>query len=225
MNFFSSGIPLVRNLPLLLLCLLLQACTQTQKGLSETARLAFLGEDDIQLTNDQVANLPYASMYLRLDGGQQIFVVLGFKEDGQLKWITRDKAMIVTQHGRLVKTQGLADNLTEVTNLDRDPLRDPLRMSEGASWQRTLGWTEKGQLRAGTAVSHFTRQKDEVLHLAGKPVACRVWQEDVELKESGKSWRNTFWIDTTSGTVRKAVQMLGADYFPVETTILKPAKS
>lgn len=215
----------MRNLPLLLLCLFLQACTQTQKGLTETARLAFLGEDDIELTNSQIASIPYASMYLRLDGGQQIFVVLGFKEEGQLKWITRDKAMIVTQHGRLVKTQGLQDNLIEVTATAQDPLRNAAGLTEGARWQRTIGWTENGQLRAGTAISRFSRQKDSVLQLAGKPVACRVWQEDVTLRESGKSWRNTFWVDSSSGTVRKAVQMLGADYFPVETTILKPAKS
>ncbi|MFG1173058.1 YjbF family lipoprotein [Erwiniaceae bacterium CAU 1747] len=215
----------MRNLPLLLLCLLLQACTQTQKGLGETLKLAFLGEDDIQLTNQQIANIPYASMYLRLNGGQQIFVVMGFSEEGQQKWITQDRSTVVTQSGRLVKTLGLADNLNEVSNLQQDPLRDALRLTDGSSWTRVLSWTEKGQLRTGTAVSHFTRQQDEVLQLAGRQVACRVWQEEVELKETGKTWRNTFWVDTSSGQVRQAVQMLGADYFPVAITILKPAKS
>ena len=215
----------MRNLSLLLLCLLLQACTQTQKGLGETFKLAFQGEDDIHLTNNQIANIPYASMYLRLDGGRQLFVVLGYDEDGQQKWITQDRAMVVIQNGRLVKTLGLADNLNDVTNLQQDPLHSPLRLTEGASWTRILSWTEKGQIRTGTAVSHFTRQKDEVLDLAGQKVACRVWQEDVQLTESGKSWHNTFWIDTTSGEIRQAEQTLGADYFPVTTTILKPATS
>ncbi|MBK0034004.1 YjbF family lipoprotein [Erwinia sp. S43] len=214
----------MRNLPLLLLCLLLQACTQTQKGLSETVKLAVLGQDDIELTNQQIANIPYASMYLRLNGGQQIFVVMGFNENGQQKWITQDRATVVTENGRLVKTLGLADNLNEVTNLQQDPLRDALRLTDGASWTRVLSWTEKGQLRTGTAVSHFTRLKDEVLPLGGRQVASRVWQEEVELTESGKTWRNTFWVDSSSGQVRQAVQMLGADYFPVATTILKPAK-
>ncbi|MFK8259215.1 YjbF family lipoprotein [Erwinia sp. AnSW2-5] len=215
----------MRNLPLLLLCLLLQACTQTQKGLGETVKLAFLGVDDIQMTNEQIDNMPYASMYLRVNGGQQIFVVLGFNENGQQKWITRDKAMLVTQHGRMVKTLGMGDNLNEVSNLDSDPLRDALHLTEGASWTRTLRWTEGGTPQAGTAVSHFSRLKDEVLQLVGQPVACRVWQEDVSIAESGESWRNTFWVDISSGQVRQSLQMLGADYIPVESTILKPAKS
>lgn len=215
----------MRNLPLLLLCLLLQACTATQKGLSEAATQAFLGLDDIEMTPEQVAKLPYASMYLRIADGQQIFVVLGFSEHGQQKWITADQAILVTQNGRLVKTSGLSDNLQQVSNLEQDPLRNPLQLSEGTRWTHTLSWTEKGQLRAGQAVSRFTRLKDEVLQLAGHPVATRVWQEDVTMDTNGKSWRNTFWIDTTSGQVRKTEQLLGADYLPITTTILKPAKS
>ncbi len=163
-------------------------------------------------------------MYLRVNDGQQIFVVLGFNENGQQKWITRDRAMLVTQHGRLVKTLGMADNLNDVSNLANDPLRDALHLSDGASWARAMSWTENGQPRAGSATSRFTRLKDEVLQLAGEPVACRVWQEEVSA-DDGHAWRNTFWIDTTSGQVRQARQMLGADTIPVEFTILKPAKS
>ena len=213
----------MRNLSLLLLCLLLQACTQTQRGLGDTLKLAFQGEDDIQLTNHQIENIPYASMYLSLNNERQIFVVLGYNEAGQQKWITQDRAVIVMQDGRLVKTLGLTDNLNEVSNLQQDPLRQPLRLTTGASWTRTLSWTEQGQLRSATAVSHFTRLADEVLDLAGHHVACQVWQEDVQLNENGKSWSNTFWVDASNGQIRRAEQMLGADYFPVTTTILKPA--
>lgn len=215
----------MRNLPLLLLCLLLQACTQTQKGLGETVKLALLGVDDIQMTNQQIDNMPYASMYLRVNGGQQIFVVLGFNENGQQKWITRDKAMLVTQQGRLVKTLGMTDNLNNVSNLDNDPLRDALHLTDGASWTRTLRWTEGGQPHSDTAISRFTRVQDEVLQLAGQSVACRVWQEEVSTTEGGESWRNTFWVDISSGQVRQSRQMLGTDSIPVEFTILKPAKS
>lgn len=215
----------MRYLPLLLLCLLLQACTQTQKGLGETVKLALLGPDDVQVSDEQIESLPYASMYLRVNNRQQIFVVLGFDENGQQKWITRDQSMVVTQHGRVVKTLGLSDNLLEVNNLQQDPLTAPLSLTEGASWTRTLSWTEAGKFRSTTATSRFSRLKDQVLTLGGNTVACRVWQEEVELPAEGKSWTNTFWIDTTSGQVRQSQQTLGGDYFPLETTILKPAKS
>lgn len=213
----------MRYLSLLLLCLLAQGCTQTQKSLGETVKLALLGPDDVQVTAEQVESLPYASMYLRVNDGQRIFVVLGFDESGQQKWITRDRAMIVTQHGRVVKTLGLADNLHETDNLAQDPLVDPLQLTEGASWTRTISWSQAGRFHAATAVSRFSRLPDEVLELAGRRIACRVWQEDVDA--DGKSWRNIFWIDTTTGQLRQSRQALGGDDFSVETTILKPAKS
>lgn len=215
----------MRHIPLLVLCLLLQACTQTQKGLEDTVEYAVSGPGDVTVTDRQVADLPYASMYLRVNDGQRIFVVLGYNEQGQQKWVTQDKAMLVTEHGRLVKTLGLSDNLLDVNNLQNDPLRDPLHLSEQSSWTRTLSWTENGQLRAATAVSHFSRGTDEVLTLAGEAVPCRVWLEEVSVDALGKRWQNRFWIDNSSGQVLQAEQSLGADYLPVVTTILKPAQS
>ncbi|RWR03121.1 hypothetical protein ED28_04815 [[Pantoea] beijingensis] len=215
----------MRHIPLLLLCLLLQACTQTQKGIGETIKYVFLGVDDVALTDEQVQEMPYASMYLRLNGGQRIFTVLGYDEQGQQKWITQDKAMVVTQHGRIVKTLGLSDNLRDVNNLQQDPLINALQITESSRWTRTLSWTENGRLRSGTAVSHFSRAKDEVLTIAGRAVPCRVYREEVEIAADGKSWENTFWVDASTGQVRQGQQSLGADYISVETTLLKPAKS
>jgi len=215
----------VRRLPLLLLCLLLQACTQTQKGLEQTVMLAIKGPDDVTVTNEQVADLPYASLYARINEGPRIFVVLGYNENGQQKWVTQDKAMLALQHGRLVKTLGLTDNLLNVSNLAQDPLADALHLQNGASWTRVVQWSEQDNQRAATAVSQFQRGDDTVLTIAGQSVACRVWHETVRIDSIGREWQNTFWIDNRDGTVVQANQMLAAGDFPIETTILKPAKS
>lgn len=215
----------MRHIPLLFLCLLLQACTQTQQGLVDTAKLAVMGPDDVTVTDQQIASLPYASMYLRINHGQRIFLVLGYDENGQQKWITQDRAMLVTQQGRLVKTLGLSDNLLEVSNLTQDPLAHPLQLHDNADWTRIMSWTEKGQLRASSVTSRFRRADDEVLTLAGKRVACHVWHEENTLAVNGTQWQNTFWIDAVSGEVRQSAQQVGADTLPVEITILKPAKS
>ncbi len=215
----------MRHIPLLLLCLLLQACTQTQESFGETLQLAVMGPDDVTISDEKIQVLPYASMYLRVNEGPRIFVVLGYNEQGEQKWVTQDQAMLVTQHGRVVRTYGLTDNLQQVNNISQDPLANALQIVDGASWTRTLSWTEHGQLRQGTAISRFSRDKDTVLELAGVNVACRVYHEVVTLDALGKSWENTFWIDTTTGLVRQSKQMLSADDFSVDITLLKPAKS
>lgn len=187
--------------------------------------LAISGPDDVTVSDEQIANLPYASLYARVDNGPRIFVVLGYLENGQQKWVTQDKAMLVMQHGRLVKTLGLRDNLQAVSNLAQDPLADALRLQNGAQWTRVVQWREQDNVRAATARSTFQRGDDEVLNLAGERVPCRVWIETVQMESPGVSWQNTFWIDNRDGTVLQAQQMLAADQFPIVTTLLKPAKS
>ena len=215
----------MRRLSLPLLCLLLQACTPTQQGLEQTVMLAVKGPADVTVTPEQVANLPYASLYARINDGPRIFVVLGYNETGQQKWVTQDQAMLVTQHGRLVKTLGLPSNLADVSNLAQDPLADALHLQNGASWTRMVQWREQENVRAATAISTFQRGDDTVLDIAGERVPCRVWHETVRMESLGAEWQNTFWIDNRDGTVLQANQMLAADAFPIAITLLKPAKS
>ena len=170
---------------LILICLLLQACSATTKELGNSLWDSLFGTPGVQLTDDDIQNMPYASQYMQLNGGPQLFVVLAFAEDGQQKWVTQDQATLVTQHGRLVKTLLGGDNLIEVNNLAADPLIKPAQIVDGASWTRTMGWTEYSTDQA--------------------------------------RWHNRYWIDS-EGQIRQSEQYLGADYFPVKTTLIKAAK-
>ncbi|WP_285277955.1 YjbF family lipoprotein, partial [Klebsiella pneumoniae] len=104
----------------------------------------------VHLTDDELQNMPYASQYMQLNDGPQLFVVLAFDENGQQKWVTQDQATIVTQYSRIVKTLLGGDNLLEVNNLAADPLSKPNQITDGASWTRTMGWTEHKQVRYAT---------------------------------------------------------------------------
>ncbi|WP_025246625.1 YjbF family lipoprotein [Candidatus Sodalis pierantonius] len=209
---------------LLVVCFLLAACCQSQKGIGDTFALAIFGTPDVEITPAQVRAIPYASMYAKVNDGSQIFVVLAYAEQGNLKWATRDQAMLVTRNGRLIKTLGLPDNLLEVTNLDTDPLIHPNRILNGTEWTSTRSWTEKGQLRAATFVSRFSLADNETLTILNVPRATRVLEEDVTIVELKTHYRNRYWVDARSGAVIKTEQSIGPDYFPIETTTLTPYK-
>lgn len=74
---------------LILICLLLQACSATTKELGNSLWDSLFGPPGVQLTDDDIQNMPYASQYMQLNGGPQLFVVLAFAEDGQQKWVTQ----------------------------------------------------------------------------------------------------------------------------------------
>lgn len=136
---------------IILICLLLQACSATTKGLGNSLWESLFGTPGVHLTDDELQNMPYASQYMQLNDGPQLFVVLAFDENGQQKWVTQDQATIVTQHGRIVKTLLGGDNLLEVNNLADDPLiAEPDRRRRGLDAHDGLDRTQAGALRHGT---------------------------------------------------------------------------
>lgn len=211
----------MQRLAILFVCLLLQACSDTTKGLGSSLWRSVAGDDGIQLTNDDIQNMRYASQYMRVNNGPQIFVVLAYDENDQQKWVTQDRAMIVTEHGRIVKTTGLGDNLQQVTNLASDPLAKANQIIDGVNWARQIAWTEHQQVRMATAQSTFTWDGTDTLKIADNTTPVRVLDEEVTA--SGKTWHNRFLIDS-EGQVRQSKQYIGSDYWPVTTILLKAAK-
>ena len=207
---------------IILICLLLQACSATTKGLGNSLWESLFGTPGVHLTDDELQNMPYASQYMQLNDGPQLFVVLAFDENGQQKWVTQDQATIVTQHGRIVKTLLGGDNLLEVNNLADDPLIKPNQIADGAGWTRTMGWTEHKQVRYATARSTFRWDGTDSVKVGSDETQVRVLDEEVTTDQA--TWHNRFWIDE-EGQIRQSLQYLGAGFFPVTTTLIKAATS
>ncbi|MEL4013300.1 YjbF family lipoprotein [Dryocola clanedunensis] len=211
----------MQRLSILVVCLLLQACSATTKGLGTSLWHSIVGTDGVQLTDDDIQNMRYASQYMSINGGPQLFVVLAYDENGQQKWVTQDRATLVTQNGRVVKTVGLGDNLTQVSNLTDDPLAKVNQIIDGATWTRQMAWTEHQQVRMATARSTFRWDGSDTLKVGSSVTPVRVLDEEVTA--SGKSWHNRFWVDS-DGHIRQSKQYLGPDYWPITTVLLKAAK-
>lgn len=211
----------MQRLSLLLVCLLLQACSATTKGLGSSLWHSIAGTDGVQLTDDDIQNMRYASQYMSINGGPQLFVVLAYDEDGQQKWVTQDRAMINTARGRVVKTTGLGDNLQQVTGLAEDPLAKANQIVDGAGWTRQMTWTERQQVRSATARSSFTWDGTDTLKVGSSVTPVRILDE--EITAAGKTWHNRFWVDT-EGQIRRSKQFIGPNYWPITTVLLKAAK-
>ena len=205
-----------------LIGLVLQGCTPSQQSMVETFSTTLRGAPDVTVADETIQALPYPTMYLRLNEGQRIFVVLGYRENGLDKWLTQDRAMVVTRSGRLVKTVGLNSNLIEVTELERDPLMNASALRSGMEWQRNVRWSEEGERRSARLSSTFSAKGEAVLLIAGQRVDTQVWQESVSTVTPKREWQNLFWIEKNTGLVRQSQQMIGAGVVPAEMTLLKP---
>ncbi|QCR10293.1 YjbF family lipoprotein [Brenneria rubrifaciens] len=202
--------------------ILLTGCSQKMDSLSKTAKLAFLGQDDTHVTARQVENTPYASAYLKVGNAPQAFVVLAFAEQQQLKWIAADKNMAVTQHGRLVKTQGFGEDITHVSNLERDPLAAGLlKSTTPMTWQSRFEWAQV--FRGGYEVTSVFRSRGkETLTILDQPRELMRFDEQVTVPALNDSYTNSYWIEPSNGQVVQSYQYMGPGMALVKFTVLKP---
>jgi uncharacterized protein YceK len=211
---------------LLLLCIcvmsLLSGCAQHVGLLGETAKLAFLGQSDVQLPVQKIEQLPYASAYLKVGKAPQAFVVLAVSEQGLQKWITADKNMVVTSHGRIVKTIGFGENITYTNNLTSDPIALGLLKPETPKkWHTQTTWSQV--FRGGyEIISEFENKGIEQITILDKPRSLVRFDEKVFVPALNNSYTNTYWLNPDNGNVVKTFQYMGPGLAQIQFTILKP---
>ncbi|HHX8266110.1 TPA: YjbF family lipoprotein [Vibrio diabolicus] len=212
----------IRQLLILPLLLVLFGCTQKFNDVSATVQEAYGNYIDVEMTSEEINAVPYASAYLKLGNQKQVFVVLAFAERNplngkiQLKWVSADKAMIVTENGHIVKTIGLQNG--DLAGVYGDV---PDFSSDSASMSYTISYDWVKQYRYGfpANVNRFYAGK-ETLTTPISNAMTDVYKEVVEFSSLSQSVENYYWVNE-QGQVVKILQHLGPNMIPVELTILK----
>ncbi len=215
----------IRCLLLTLTSFLLLGCSQKFQGTNATLKEALKGAQDISLTNEDIQAIPYASMYARINSGPQIFLVLAFAEKNpttgntQLKWISQDYVLVVTENGRIVKTLNLLDaNLDSISSLP--DFTDELGQ---LSWGGTYDW-QPGYRFNQTFTAARTIHNSQKLHSVLWSKDLLYVTEEITFTESGESFTNKYWVDDF-GNVAKSSQWLVPETLHIEFEILKPFKA
>ncbi|MGG2140182.1 YjbF family lipoprotein [Symbiopectobacterium sp. RP] len=207
-------------LPLFALALI--GCSQKMDAFQKIATLAIWGLGNVQVSAEKVAQTPYASAYLRVGKAPQAFVVLAFAENGQFKWIGADRNIVVTQNGRLVKTQGFGEDIAHVINVTPDPLAvGLLKPSTSLHWQGKMAWSQVQ--RGDYAVeSVFQARGKETVTILDKPHQLLKFTEQVSIPVLNAEYTNTYWLEPTTGQVVQTWQQMGPDMALIKFTVLKP---
>ncbi|ANQ15889.1 YjbF family lipoprotein [Vibrio natriegens] len=219
MNIFPA--PKWKRLLLILPILTLTfGCTQKFNDVSATVQEAYGNYIDVELTPQEIETVPYASAYLKLGSQKQVFVVLAFADQNpltgktQLKWVSADKKMVVTENGHIVKTVNLQNN-----NIAGVYGQVPAYTPSNTEYVLSYDWAE--QYRYGFP-AHITRtyQGKDVVTTPLSSTPVDVYSESVEFPGLYKTVENFYWVDDR-GQVVKTLQHLGPNMVPIELTILK----
>lgn len=201
------------------LILTLQGCSQYIQDTGATMKEAFTGLEDTTVTLEKVRDLPYASIYARINHGHRLFLVLAFAETNpvtqslRLKWVSSDGAMLVTENGRIVKTLNLPDyNLVEA--------HYPQRPTEkAAAWQSYYDWQPGYQFDQSVFVSSSLVKFEHLTSLLWQTKAAKI-AENLTFSD-GSQHQNFYWLNE-QGLVVKSLQWLIPEKLMIEIEILKP---
>jgi hypothetical protein len=177
-------------------------------------------EDRPPVTRAQVEASPFAAILVQAAGGASAYVVLHSTVGDRQTWLGADRAVLVTQRGRLVATYNLpGGQLVNTWFGPPDPLTEPPDQLDGAASWRIVDLQPGDQfgvrldctmrvVRRGTVVI-----LDLQYDLAEVEEGCR--------STDGARIVNRFWVDPRTGFVWKSDQWAGAAG-RVRIEVLKP---
>lgn len=206
---------------LMLPTILLIGCSDYYHLAGDTVKYAVFGAPDAELSSQKIAELPYASAYLRVGKSAQAFVVLAYAEDNQLKWVTADHNVIATQNGRLTKTVGFGEDLTRLDDLNLDPLHQGnLLKLDHIDWSGKMFWSTT--FRSGLVFNaSIKRIGTEEINISDKKYKLMRYDENMYFPHLDEYYTNIFWLDMKNGRVVKSQQLMGPGLAAVEFTELK----
>lgn len=190
----------------------LTGCSSTMRTYVDTLQLAFNQGADVSLSNEQLANRRTDALYATVGGLPRAQLELMYVEHGQYKWRSADNAMLILQHGRLVKTTGFTNDLLFMTALQDDPLKQNIAaIQPGQQWQAYTDWAVANE--TGYPVQFVIKAVAEVpLELLNQQFSTKRVTEQVTFA-NGDSANNEFWFDLQSGSLLKSKQQI-APFWP-----------
>lgn len=191
---------------------LLSACSGTYHAYKDMFNLALTKVPDVVLPFSVLSAAEHDYLYLRQGDGAQVAMGLMFIEQGQLKWVSAAREIIVTEQGRIVRTIGLSNDLLFLTNREFDPLKKPLSLQTGARWQRLADWQQ--QEYGYQLQSSFKLGPPEPMPFFGHTLMVVPVTETVRYTTAANfvrfddKWQNQFWLEQSTGRIIKSRQKL-----------------
>ncbi|WNO59396.1 YjbF family lipoprotein [Rheinheimera sp. MMS21-TC3] len=189
----------------------LTSCAGTYHSYKDTLQLAFTRQPDASLTLAEVSNADFDFLYVTHGDRPQSVMALMFVEQGDLKWISSDQAMLITNNGRITKTLGFSNDLLKLTATTTDPIANWQAINEQSHWQRLVDW------RAGeygySVSSSFKVETGHTINVFQQDIAVTKVIEYLDYATPAnflrfdQRWQNIFWFDASSGVLLQSKQL------------------
>lgn len=189
------------------LLLSLHGCSELSRSSVNAMRLAVKGQPQVQPSAAEVAAKPYFQLQASSAEGSAV-LILGNVDGKRQAWYGNHHVVVFLEHGRVVQTTGLGQNLDGVQLPADDPfVRGLQTLSTSVTYHMDQDWSPG--YRYGVPVeATLTPAGHEQISILGQ--AHDVLRVDEQLSVPSLHYRatNHYWVDPHDGFIWKSEQQV-----------------
>ncbi|WP_426702068.1 YjbF family lipoprotein [Rhodanobacter sp. Col0626] len=191
--------------PVLLLSV--QGCSNLSRSSFDAMKLAAHGYPHAQPTAAEVAAKPYFQLQATTPDGSAV-LILGNIDGQRQAWYGAHQAVIFIEHGRVVKTTGLSQNLDGLSVLANDPFVHGLqKLGAPVSYNLREDWSPDYRYGVHVDATLTSAGREQISILGRTHDVVRV---DEQLSVPAMHYRtiNHYWVDAQDGFIWKSEQQV-----------------
>ena len=166
----------------------------------KTIQQLILGVEN-EIKPEIIKNIPYASMLVKIGNGPTALMILESKNNDDYLWVSADGVYLLINKGKIIKTSGLNNNLTEKISpfikWNEDLYKNQKFISYNSYSLPTLN---------NLKVTHtYTQKETEDVVLLNSTKKLKLIEEEIYSKTVAWNKTNKYWMDDAN-FVWKSVQ-------------------
>jgi hypothetical protein len=172
-------------------------------------------------TRQQVDELAYAQMGVRVGNGARGIMVLAEVQGDELQWISANRIMLKTRRGRIMRSVGLPEDLSDCRLFGPD-LLDQYHFDKPNAPLETLRRNIDVGSKFGISIlSKFTVEGSETVTILDQKFDTIRVREDQQ--SDGAKWQhpNRYWLSLRSPLAWRSIQYISPSMAPIEMEMLK----
>ena len=165
------------------------------------------GYEDFPITQDLVNKIPYASLRMKIGKGPAGLLILESVNGNEYTWVSADNIYINTKEGRIIRAEGLTNNLTDFYSSEpsfKEVINSPDSFFEQ---YRYVSFDNPEAFNIKIKTSYKVLGLEEVIILDTKRELTLI-EESIENEYLRWRFINQYWVDTETGFVWQSNQVI-----------------
>ena len=157
---------------------------------------ALVGYENNLLTQELINEIPYASAVLKIGKGPEGLIILESINDINSTWVSADGVYLTIQNGKIVRTEGLPNNLTNFIHPFKSNF--PGNINSDVNMHYFYYSYDKPFLSDLRVEARLENKGREVVQVFQKDMELTLIEEKIENKSIRWKATNKYWVDDSN---------------------------